>query len=88
MRTAEKEYEKNPTAFNRGVMTDLQNKCDGWIKWFHDREQGKTATALPPFIGQVSRSGEKTGLSAEVINHLMKTHTQEEVERFMGMFGQ
>ena len=87
MRTAEREYEKNPTDFNRGVMADMQNRCDGWLKWFHERERGKTKDALPPFIGRVPQGSAKVELSNDTVNYLLKTHTQEEIDRFVAMFG-
>lgn len=31
LRTAEKEYESNPTPRNKAIMTALQNKVDVWL---------------------------------------------------------
>lgn len=85
LRTAEKAYEEDPTPFNKNILTDLQNKVDGWIKWVHAQEDGDLTKKVPPFIGKTLSSGYQGGISDDVYDRLMKTHTPEEVEKFTRM---
>lgn len=82
MRTAEKEYQKNPTPFNDNVMKQLQEKVDAWLKWIQEKEDTELAKRIPPFLKQTSRS---FGGYAEqdIISRLRENHTEEEIERFI-----
>ena len=82
LRTAEKAYEEDQTAAKKRIVTDLQNKVDGWIKWVHDQEDKELAKKVPPFIGKKPSSGYQSGLSDDVLKRLMETHTPEEIEKY------
>ena len=82
MRTAEKEYEKNPTPFNKSVLKDLQNKVDGWIAWVHSQEDAGLARDVPPFIGKNRQQSGVTGIPKDIYDRLVASHTPEEVEKF------
>lgn len=85
LRTAEKEYQKDSTAFNKNVMENLQNKVDGWIKWFHEKESGNTNSAVPPFIGKTASSGYQGVLSSDIMEKLKETHTPDEIDKFINL---
>lgn len=82
MRTAEKEYEKNPTPFNKSVMDDLRNKVDGWISWVHSQEDSGLAKNVPPFIGKTKQSSITGGVPKDMYDRLVASHSPEEVEKF------
>ncbi len=86
LRTAEKEYEKESTAFNKNVMENVQNKVDGWIKWYHEKEEGNTDSSVPPFIGKTASSANYQGaISSDIIAKLKENHTPEEIDRFVSL---
>ena len=83
MRTAEREYQKDPTPFNKNIMEGLQNKCDGWLAWIKQQEDSGLVRDVPPFIGRTPSSGYRGGaMSSDVLKRLMETHTPEEIERY------
>lgn len=82
MRTAEKEYQKNPTPFNDNVMKQLQEKVDAWLKWIHGQEDAELARRVPPFLGKVSKSYGGYA-NQDIISRLKENHTKEEIEEFI-----
>ena len=88
LRIAEKEYQKNSTPFNQNIVEGLQNKVDGWIVWFHEKEQGNTKAAFPPFIGgKTPYFSDMGGLSNDIKRQLLANHTPEEIEKYARMMG-
>lgn len=86
MRTAEEEYRKNSTPFNKNVMEQLQKKVDAWVKWIHEQEDAALARRIPPFYGKASRNAGGSA-SQDIIGSLKENHTQEEIERFIASLG-
>ena len=80
--TADKEYEKDPTPFNKNVMDDLRNKVDGWISWVHSQEDAGLTKNVPPFIGKTRPQTAKGGIPQDIYDRLVASHTPEEVEKF------
>ena len=85
MRTAEKEYEMNPTAFNKNVAMSLQNKVDGWLAWINEQQDVETTRDLPAFIANPRRHGYQGVIAGDIMEQLKKTHTPEEIEQFTKM---
>lgn len=83
MRTAEKEYEKNPTPYNRGIMVSLQNKVDGWLTWIRNQQEAELAKGKPPFIGNPRLDASQGNINNGIMAQLMTNHTPEEIERFI-----
>ncbi len=82
LRTAEKEYEKDPTAFNKNIVVNMQKKVDVWIKWVHDHDDAELARKTPPFIGKTPSSGYEGVINNDIMQQLLKIHTPEEIEAF------
>ncbi len=82
LRTAEQEYEKDPTPFNKSNVTALQNKVDGWIAWVHKQEDASLAKNVPPFIGQPRKQNYKGVMNNDLMAKLMANHTPEEIEKY------
>lgn len=86
LRTAEKEYEMNPTKFNRNIVSNMQNKVDGWLVWINGKEEIETTNTVPPFVGKGRNSGSQN-ISNDIIKKLMENHTAEEIEEFKKQIG-
>jgi len=82
LRTAEKEYEKNPTPFNKSNVTALQNKVDGWIAWVHKQEDTSLAKNVPPFIGNPRQPSHQSMISNDLMAQLVANHTPAEIEKY------
>lgn len=82
MRTAEKAYDKDQTAANKRIMTDLQNKVDGWLVWINNQQDEGLARDVPPFIGRTRQQPRQGGINSDIMKHLMETHTPEEIEKY------
>lgn len=84
LRTAEKEYEKDPTAFNLNILKGMQNKVDGWIKWVREQQDAELAKSVPPFINRRPSTGSYQGvMSNDLMKQLMENHTPEEIEKYI-----
>lgn len=88
MRKAEKVYQDDPTPFNRSIMTDLQNKVDGWLVWINKQDDKELARNLPPFIPQQNMEGARRGLNNDMLQRLRKVHSQEEIDNFLKSLSQ
>jgi len=82
LRSAEKEYENNPTAFNLNILKGMQNKCDGWLKWIHEQQDAELVKNVPPFINRRPSTEYQGGLSNDIMKRLMETHTPDEIEKY------
>lgn len=83
LRTAEKKYEEEPTAFNLNILKGMQNKVDGWIKWVREQQDVELTQNVPPFINRRPSTGNYKGvMSNDLMNQLMANHTPEEIERY------
>jgi hypothetical protein len=83
LRTAEKKYEEEPTAFNLNIQKGMQNKVDGWIKWVREQQDVELTQNVPPFINRRPSTGSYKGvMSNDLMNQLMANHTPEEIERY------
>jgi len=88
MRTAENTYDKDSTAANKRIMTDLQNKVDGWLVWINSQEDAGLVRDVPPFIGKLSKAPRyQGGIAKDVYDRLVANHTPEEIERFEKLMG-
>lgn len=84
LRTAEKEYEKDPAAFNLNILKGMQNKVDGWIKWVREQQDTDLAKSVPPFINRRSSTGSYQGvMSNNQMKQLLENHTPEEIENYI-----
>ena len=81
LREAEKAYEKDGTAFNKRIVTDLQNKVDGWLSWVNGQSDAGLARDVPPFIGK-TRQQSYQSVSSDIMEHLKKNHSPEEIEKY------
>lgn len=86
LRTAEKEYEMNPTEFNRNIVSNMQNKVDGWLVWINGKEGNETTNTVPPFVGKIRNSGNHN-INNDIMKRLMENHTAEEIEEFKKQIG-
>jgi hypothetical protein len=82
LRTAEKAYESDPTAFNKRIVTDLQNKVDGWLLWVQNQPDSGLVKDVPPFIGRARQQFRPGVENKDIMQRLMETHTPEEIEKF------
>ena len=82
LRKAEKEYEKNDTPFNLNILRLMQNKVDGWLRWIQRQQDEELAKNVPPFINRRPSSKFNDILSENIVEQLMESHTEEEVEEF------
>lgn len=82
LRTAEKEYEMNPTRFNKNIVASMQNKVDGWLAWIDGKEDVETTSDVPPFIGNPQQRRGYQGVSADITKQLIENHSPEEIERY------
>lgn len=84
LRTAEKAYDNNPSPRNKAIMTDLQSKVDDWLDWIKKQQDAELIKNNPPFIRQPQQSSSgRRELDQRMKQRLLKTHSPEEVERFL-----
>lgn len=87
LREAEKAYEKEDTAFNKRIVTDLQNKVDGWLAWINNQQDEGLARDVPPFIGRTRQQPRQGGVNSDIMQHLMENHTPEEIVKYKKLMG-
>lgn len=83
MRTAEREYENNPTPRNKGIMLSLQNKVDGWLTWIRNQQESQLLNGKPPFIGIPRHEANQGNLNKGIMSQLMDNHSPKEIESFI-----